>query len=96
MRGDENKKTPIEPWVDVVASEFHSQVEELLFRARTTIGGLNSRLRTKILAEAQALLDEIGRDDTALDGDALINDNMSDGYWVTCRIFVRYPDKEDS
>jgi hypothetical protein len=74
--------------VHSIPEELVLQVEELVHRASTAV--VDPAVRMEVLEDARELLNEIGSDETALDGDAIISDNEDDGYWVTCRVFVSY------
>jgi hypothetical protein len=79
-------------WLNGINPSLHDQVVELLTRARNSV--TNQKVRAKVLEDVADLLCNIDHDDWSLDGDAIINDNDCDGYWVTCRVFVRYRDRE--
>lgn len=80
--------------VDAIPEELRGQVGELIHRA--TVSVTDPAVRMEVLEDATELLNNIDSNEYALDGDALINDNEDDGYWVNCRVFVRYREGDDA
>lgn len=69
------------------AGPLRGQLFELIYRCTENV----QKGRDEILEAAQEFLAD---DDLVIDDDAPINDNQDDGYWITCRVFVRYPGEE--
>lgn len=72
----------------VLRGPLKDQVLELVFRAAHSVSDMVERAYALRVAE-----DALNADEFSVDGDAIISDNEDDGYWVTCRVFVRYAEE---
>lgn len=70
------------------AGPLRGQLFELIYRCAESV----QEGRNKILEAAQHFE---AFEHLIIDGDTPINDNQDDGYWITCRVFIRYPEKEE-